>query len=281
MPALIFTLALTQFPFLLTLVYSTLHWNLIIPGQIGFQGLGNYIEAFSDPVFLQSVGNTVIMTVSAVIVSAVLGMGMAILLDRKFFGRGLARTLVITPFLVMPAAGSLVWKTLMLDPTAGVVNFVIKGLGGPDIDWVGHYPMLSVVLMIVWQWTPFMMLILLAGIQSQSTEILEAARMDGANEFKIFRHLTFPHLRQYLELAIILGSIYIIQTFDQVFLVTQGGPGTSTTNLPYFLYLKTFRSGDIGYASAVGVLVVIATIIIATFALRVASSLFRGEGSNS
>jgi sorbitol/mannitol transport system permease protein len=281
LPALVVTLALTQFPFLLTLIYSTLNWNLLLPGTTRFTAFDNYIKAFRDPAFLGAVGNTLIMTVSAVLVSALLGLGLALLLDRKFMGRGFARTLAITPFLVMPAAGALVWKTLILNPSFGVLNWALAPFGSNTTDWIGQHPMFTVVMIIIWQWTPFMMLILLAGLQSQSPEILEAARVDGANGLKIFRYLTFPHLRQYLELAIILGSIYIIQTFDQVFLVTQGGPGTATTNLPYFLYLKTFRAGDIGYASAVGVLVVIGTVIIATLALRVASSLFKEEGSNA
>lgn len=278
MPALIVTLLLTQLPFLLTLIYSFLDWNLLQPAKgVSFAGLQNYIKAFSDQTFLLSVWNTVVMTVAAVLISAILGLLLALLLDRKFLGRGVARTLMITPFLVMPAAGSLVWKNLMLDPSYGIVNWLLTPVGGGQIDWVGHLPMLTIVMVIVWQWTPFMMLILLAGLQSQPGEVLEAARVDGAGPFQIFRHMTFPHLRQYLELAIILGSIYIIQTFDQVFLITQGGPGTATTNLPYFLYLKTFRAGDIGYASAVGVLVVIATILSATLALRAASSIFKQE----
>lgn len=278
MPALIFTIILTQVPFLVTLVYSFLNWNLLQPANgVSFAGFGNYIKAFGDQTFLQSAWNTVVMTVSAVLVSAILGLLLALLLDRKFVGRGVARTLAITPFLVMPAAGSLVWKNLILDPTYGLLNWALAPFGGGSIDWAGHLPMLTVVMVLVWQWTPFMMLILLAGLQSQSTEVLEAARVDGAGHFQIFRYMTFPHLKQYLELAIILGSIYIIQTFDQVFLITQGGPGTATTNLPYFLYLETFRAGDIGYASAVGVLVVIATMIVATLALRVASSMFRQE----
>lgn len=277
MPALLITLALTQLPFLLTLIYSTLRWSLLVPEPRRFVGFQNYLRAFRDEAFLGSVGHTLAITVFSVLGSAVLGLALALLLDRKFKLQGLARTLAITPFLVMPAAGSLVWKTLILNPSYGVLNWALSPFGGGDIDWPGHYPLLTIVMVVVWQWTPFMMLIMLAGLQSQAPEILEASRVDGATAVQIFRYQTFPHLRQYIELAIVLGSIYIIQTFDQVFLITQGGPGTATTNLPYFLYLKTFRAGDIGYASAVGVLVVIATIIISTFALRVASSLFKEE----
>lgn len=281
MPALIVTLVLTQLPFALTLIYSFTSWNLLEPGGRSFAGFSNYSKAFHDEVFLDSVVNTLVMTVGSVLLSAALGLGLALLLDRNFIGKGVARTLAITPFLVMPAAGALVWKTMILNPTQGVLNWALSPFGGSGIDWVGQYPMLTIIMIVVWQWTPFMMLIILAGLQSQPADVLEAARVDGASALNIFRYLTLPHLRQYIELAVILGTIYIIQTFDAVFLVTQGGPGTSTTNLPYFLYLKTFRSGDIGYSSAVGVLVVIATIIIATLALRIVSSLFRQENPHS
>ena len=118
------------------------------------------------------------------------------------------------------------------------------------------------------------MLILLGGLQSQDRSVLEAARVDGATALQSFRHLTLPHLRQYLELGVVLGSIYIVQTFDSIFMITQGGPGTSTTNLPFELYQRAFRAFDVGEAAALGVIVVVLTIIVATYALRVISRLF-------
>lgn len=280
LPALIFTLILTQLPFVVTLILSFVNWNLMQPYKgITFYGFGNYVKAFTDPIFVQSVGNTLVLTVSAVLASAILGLFLALLLDRKFLGKGVARTLAITPFLVMPAAGSLVWKTLILDSGHGVLNWFVGLFGIGTIDWIGHLPMVTIVMVVVWQWTPFMMLIILAGLQSQTEDILEAARVDGAGAFQIFRFMTLPHLRQYLELAIILGTIYIIQTFDQVFLITVGGPGTQTTTLPYFIYLKAFRTTEVGYAAAAGVLVALGTMVISTFALKVATSLFK-EGSS-
>jgi sorbitol/mannitol transport system permease protein len=134
-----------------------------------------------------------------------------------------------------------------------------------------------VVASLVWQWTPFMLLILLAGLQAQPGDVLEAAKVDGAGAVATFRWVTLPHMRQYLELATLLGSLYLLQTFDAVFTITQGGPGTATTNLPYEIYLTTFRKFEYGEAAAAGVVVVIGTIIVATFALRVVSSLFREE----
>jgi sorbitol/mannitol transport system permease protein len=138
--------------------------------------------------------------------------------------------------------------------------------------------MTSIILVLTWQWTPFFMLIILAGLQSQSPEVLEAARTDGATGWQTFRRVTMPHLRQFIELATVLGTIFILQTFDAIFMITQGGPGQATTNLPYFIYQQAFRAFNAGEAAAAGVITVVATIVFATFALRLVSGLFDKEG---
>jgi sorbitol/mannitol transport system permease protein len=284
LPALTFLVIVTQIPFLVTLVISSLHWNVLQPGDKGFVGLHNYQTVFTDPRLRNAVRNTVVLTASVVLVSLVLGLLLAVLLDRRFPGRGVARTLLIAPFLVMPVAAALLWKHALYNPDYGLLNGTLNaiwravGAGeGPQVDWVSDYPMTAVVAALVWQWTPFMMLILLAGLQAQPGDVLEAARVDGASGIGIFRFITLPHLRQYMELSVLLGSIYIVQTFDAIFTITQGGPGTATTTLPYEIYLTMFRKYEYGEAAAAGVVVVIGTIIVATFALRVISSLFREE----
>ena len=138
-------------------------------------------------------------------------------------------------------------------------------------------PLVSVEVALIWQWTPFMMLILLAGLQSRPLDVIEAARIDGASGWQIFRYMTFPHLRQYLELGGLLGAIYIVQNFDAVFTITSGGLGTA--NLPYTIYQTFYQAHDYGRASAAGVVVVIGTILIATLALRTVSTLFREENA--
>jgi len=205
------------------------------------------------------------------------GLVLAILLDQRFRGRAVVRTLLISPFLIMPVAGALLWKTTMLNPVFGIVNFVLKPFGVGTVDWASRFPMPTIIIVAVWQWTPFMMIILLSGLQSQSTDILEAARVDGAGNWQIFRRLTVPHLRTYLELCVLLGSIFIVQTFDSIFIITQGGPGQATTTLPYFLYLQAFRRFEIGQAAALAIVTTVGTIVIATIALRVLSNLFKGE----
>jgi sorbitol/mannitol transport system permease protein len=296
LPALIFTIIITQLPFLITIAISTLNWNIQRPGEKSFLGLGeyqsfagldNFVTVFTDPRLRNAVVNTVVLTTSVVVISTLLGLGMAVLLDRKFPGRGLARTLLIAPFLVMPVAGALLWKHALYNPDYGLLNGTLNWIWqlfgaeeGPVVDWISSFPMPAVIAALVWQWTPFMMLILLAGLQSQPGDVLEAAKIDRASPMQIFRHITLPHLRRYIELAALLGSVYIVQTFDAIYTITQGGPGSATTNLPYEIYLTMFRKFEYGEAAAAGVVVVIGTILIATFALRTISSLFDEEVSS-
>lgn len=274
LPALIFMIVVTQIPFLFTLYYSTQSWNLVRPGSREFIGLQNYVDVVNDSVFWQVAFNTVLIIVLTVLISVVLGLGLALLLDRAFLGRGVVRTLLITPFLVTPVAGALMWKTAMLDPVFGIVNWILPG---PGIDFVSNYPLSSVIVALVWQWTPFMMLLILAGLQSMPRDILEAGRVDGAGAFQLFRELTLPHLRRFIELGTVLGAIYLVNTFDQIYMMTQGGPGTASANLPFYIYQRAFLGFDIGQAAAMGVVVVVFTIVIATFALRMIFKTFTGK----
>ena len=278
LPALVFMIVVTQIPFVLTVWYSMQSWNLLRPGSKHFVGLRNYKVIFTDTIFRTAVLNTIEFTIAPVILSLVIGTGIALLLDRHVFGRGFLRTLIISPFLVMPAAAALVWKFTILDPVFGILNYFLRPFGFHDTDWINTHPQATIITVLTWQWTPFMVLLVLAGLQSQGQDILEAARVDGAAGWRIFRSLTLPHLRPYMELGVLLGSIYIVQAFDAIFMITAGGPGQRTTNLPYYLYEAAFRGFDIGRASAMGVVVVVATILVATFALRLISSLFSDEG---
>jgi sorbitol/mannitol transport system permease protein len=278
LPALIFMVVLTQIPFLLTIWYSLQSWNLLHPDRKHFVWFHNYKLIFSDTIFRTAVVNTIEFTVAPVILSVLLGLGIALLLDRHVFGRGFLRTLIISPFLVMPAAAALVWKFTILDTSFGVLNWFLKPFGVGHVDWISTHSQGVVITVLTWQWTPFMVLILLSGLQSQGADLLEAARVDGASSWRIFISLTLPHLRQYIELGVLLGSIYIVQAFDAIFMITAGGPGQKTTNLPYYIYETAFRGFSIGLASAMGVVVVVATILVATLALRVVSSLFSDEG---
>ncbi len=276
MPALIFSLVLTQVPFLVTIVFSMLQWNQLRPSEIKFNWFENYAVVFTGPDFLPSLMSTVVITGSSVVLSLLLGLFFAVLLDRKFMGRGLARTLMITPFLIMPAAAALLWKWSMLDVNVGMVNWALNALGLPSVAWNTDLPVVTIVILLTWQYTPFMMLILLAGLQSQSREVLEAASVDGAGPWRTFQWMTLPHLRQYIEISTLLGTIMMLQAFDPIAIMTKGTGGTKT--LSYLLYERAFIGLDVGQAAAFGVVTVIITIAVASIALRTLFKVFINGG---
>jgi sorbitol/mannitol transport system permease protein len=284
LPALIFMIIVTQLPFVVTLIISFMNWNAYYPDERGFAGFANYADVLTDVATRDAIIVTIELTVVVVLVSLVLGMLIALLLDRKFLGRGAVRTMMITPFLVVPVAAALLWKHALFNPEYGLLNGGLTWIWGlfgsdnpPQPDWITMAPLASIEVALIWQWTPFMMLILLAGLQSRPLDVIEAARIDGASAWQIFRYMTFPHLRRYLELGALLGAIYIVQTFDAVFVITSGGLGTA--NLPYTIYQTFYTAHDYGLASAAGVITVIGTILIATLALRTVSTLFQEENA--
>jgi len=276
LPALLFTIFVTQIPFLFTLFYSLTEWRLDTPEPRQFIGLDNYTGLPDDKFFLDAAWVSVQMTVLAVLLSLAVGTGLAILLDRKFFGQGFVRTLLITPFLVMPVVAGFLWKTQMFSATFGVLNWLLGQVGIEPIEFATKYPLWSVVTVLVWQWSPFMMLIVLAGLQGQDTSVLEAARVDGATSWGIFRQITFPQLRPYLELGTLLGAIYLIQVYDHIEVITGGSPDSK--NLPFYIAQRSIGGGNrFGLASAMAIVVVIASIIIANIGLRVLSNLLEGN----
>jgi sorbitol/mannitol transport system permease protein len=275
-PALIVSIVLTQIPFLITVVYSFRDWNLLRPGDQDWAGWANYVNVFTGGEFLPSLWSTVLITASSVILSVLFGLLLAVLLDRKFRGQALARTLLITPFLIMPAAAALIWKWSMLDANVGMVNWFLSLVGIAPVSWNTDVPIATIIMVLTWQYTPFMMLIILAGLQSQSKEMLEAASVDGAGAFRTFTSMTLPHLRQYIEIAALLGSIMLSQIFDPIAIMTRGTGGTKT--LSYLLYERAFIGLEVGQAAAYGVVTVIVTIIIATVALRSLFQIFKTAG---
>ena len=276
LPALIFLIVVTQIPFVMSIFYSLTEWTVNPPRDRTFEGVENYTFAFGDRFFREAAWVTAKMTFWSVVLSVLFGLGMALLLDRKFRGVGFVRTLVLTPFLVMPIVASLVWRTQMFDASFGMINWFTGQFGVDGYEFVSRRPLWSVIGVLVWQWTPFMMLILLAGLQSQSDSVLEAARVDGASKWGIFRQITLPHLRNYIELCGLLGAIYLIQVFDHI--IGLAGGVSSAINLPFFVYRTSIGGGwRFGEASAYSIIVVVITIIFATFGLRVLSGLLEGE----
>jgi sorbitol/mannitol transport system permease protein len=278
LPALVFMIIVTQLPFVATLVMSFLNWSAQpdAPGK-SFAGIGNYKQVFTTKAYRDAVLTSIQMTVTVVVVSVLLGLGIALLLDRKFFGRGVVRTMMIAPFLIVPIAAAVFWGNGILQTGFGLVDGVLGELGvknAQEISFLTTHPKLSIEIELIWQWTPFMMLILLAGLQSRDGEVMEAARVDGANAWQMFRAITLPHMRRYIELGATLGTIFIVQNFDSIIGMTGG---QNSTNIPFEVYEVFYSAKDYGVASALGVVVVFGSIIVATFGLRVVSSLLSEE----
>lgn len=269
LPTIIFLIIMTQIPLIYTLYYSMERWNLLRPQRRAFIRFQNFERIIKDEDFLVVLRNTLNLTLSSVLISLVLGLILALLLYREFPGRGIVRTMLITPFLVMPTVAAVLWKNVLLDPSFGLFSALLKMFDFRAVAWLEAYPMESIIAIIVWQWTPFMMLILLAGLQSLSKELIEAAQMDGAGWLQIFWNIILPHLFRYIEMAVLLEVLFILNIFGEIFVTTLGGPGISTTNLSFSIYNEAFLEWNVGRASAMGVFAIILANIIVTFFIRV------------
>ena len=269
-PGIAFLIIVTQVPFIFAIWFSFTRWNLLRPNSTGFIGFADMWQNFSriltDQRFYTVLWNTLVLTLSVVVITFVLGLAFALLLNRPFPGRTLARTLLISPFLVMPVAAAVLWKNLLLDPSFGLFAYLLRPFGVRGYYALESFPMGSVIGIISWQWIPFVMLILLAGLQSLPDSTVEAARIDGASGFSMFRHIIIPHLQSFIEIALLLETIFILSAFGILFVATSGGPGIQTTNLPYQIYLEAFSRFNVGRASAYGIFaVIIANIVVILF----------------
>ncbi|MCY4465915.1 MAG: sugar ABC transporter permease [Chloroflexi bacterium] len=269
LPAILFMVVVTQVPLVVTLGFSLERWNLLRPQRRRFQGLDNYPDVLSDPNFFTIILNTLIITISVVVATLVLGILLALLLNRDFAGKGIVRTMLITPFLIMPTVSAVLWKNVLFNPAFGLLAALAAMFGFSRPDMLQDYPMFSVVIVTVWQWTPFMMLILLAGLQSLDHDQIEAAQIDGGGPVVLFRYIVLPHLQRYIELAVLMETLFILSIFGVIFVLTSGGPGIQTTNLSYGIYQEAFQRWDIGEASAMGVFAIILANIVVLFFVRV------------
>ena len=260
-PALFYLIALTQLPFAVTLYLSAHSWNLLYPNRgVRFVGLDNYAAMVADPVFRTAVVNTITFTGVTVVASAVLGLGLALLLNAMTIGRGLAYVLLLAPFLVMETVSPIIWKNMFFNPVYGLLNWALGGFGIDPVDPIGEQPAIAILIMVGWQWTPFMMLILLAGLQSLPRELTEAAAVDGARPLQVFRHVTLPHLRPFFAVGMLLEAILLLPMFGPIYVATYGGPGFATVNLTFDVYRLLTQQYEIGKAAAGGVVTAAMTI---------------------
>ncbi len=248
LPAVVFIGLLMVFPILYTLYLSFTNWNLTSGMEPSFVGLNSYLRVFSEPRFLHALGRTFTFTLFAVAIEVVLGVAIALILNRAFIGKSVAKLLLLLPLVATPVAVGIVFN-LFYDPTIGLLNFALHALGLPQGRWVSseNTVIASLVLVDVWQWTPMITLIVLAGLAGLSEEPVEAARVDGASDWQILRFVTIPMVMPVILTAMILRLIDALKTFDIIFAMTGGGPGyaSETLNIMGFKYsFEYFRMGQ-------------------------------------
>lgn len=270
LPSVLFLVAMTIIPMVHSLWMSTRYYTLTRPDLAHFVGLRNFADLFRDGLFWQALQVTLIFTASVLILEFVLGCLIAVLLDRNMRGMGFVRTLYIIPVFVSPVAMGLTWR-YMFQPGYGIINYVLEGVGLPRINWLAStdWAMPAVVIVDVWQWTPFVALILLAGMQSISTEIAEAANLDGLGRWQYLRRMVLPLIRPVIVVVGLIRLIDALKTFDLIYIVTRGGPGTATYSLPLHSYVTGFTSGFMGSSAAIAWVIVVLINILTFVFLRI------------
>jgi sorbitol/mannitol transport system permease protein len=255
-------------PLAMTLWFSFQNYNLLNPANISWAGFDNYRYFYTDPAFFQSIWNTLLIVCGVLMITVFGGVAIALLLNQPIFGQGIVRILIISPFFVMPPVAALVWKNMIMHPSYGVLADINRYLGFQPVDWFAQYPLLSVIIIVAWQWLPFATLILLTSLQSLDSEQAEAAEMDGANAFNRFIYLTIPHLARSITVVILIQTIFLLGVYAEILVTTNGGPGYASTNLPFLIYRTALLGYDVGGASAGGIIAVILANIVAIFLMR-------------
>jgi sorbitol/mannitol transport system permease protein len=255
-------------PLAMTVYFSTQRYDLLNPALTGFVGLENFEYFLTDPAFLASLRNTLVLVGSVLAITVVGGTLIALALDQFVYGQGIVRLLVISPFFVMPTVSALVWKNLLMHPVSGLFAWIAVSVGLTPIDWFAEAPLFAIILIVAWQWTPFAALILLTALQSLSQEQREAADMDGAGPIDKFRYITLPHLARPITIVILIETIFLLTVFAEIFVTTGGGPGLQTTNLAFLIYSEALIQYDIGLASAGGLVAVVLANLVAIVLMR-------------
>lgn len=268
-PAVVLLLAWMIVPLAITVWYSLHDYQLLMPRGNPFTGVENYAYFLTDPAFLQSIANTALMVGGVLVITVAGGIALALLLDQPMHGRGLVRVLVVSPFFVMPTVSALVWKNMFMNPVNGLFAWLAGVFGVQAIDWLADAPLLSLIIIVSWGWLPFATLILLTALQSLDHEQREAAEMDGAGFLQRFAYITLPHLRRAITVVILIQTIFLLSIFAEIFVTTNGGPGTDSTNLAYLVYAQALLRFDVGSASAGGVIAVLLANLVALFLMRI------------
>jgi len=210
-----------------------------------------------------------VLVVAALVATIVLGTLIAVVFYQPFHGRAVARLLMVAPFFVMPTVSALVWKNLLMNPDSGLFAWIARSLGFEPIVWFTNWPMLSVIIVVSWEWLPFASLILLTALQSLDEEQKEAASLDGAGALSYFGYIVLPHIARAITVVILIETIFLLSVFAEIYVTTSGGPGVATTNIPFLVYKQALLNFDVGSASAGGIVAVILANIVAIFLMRI------------
>lgn len=258
LPAVLALLAISIYPLIRSITLSFYSYNLLRPDRTSFIGLGNFMNAFTDSNFWNALKRTAYFTILGVSIELILGMLIALLLNRNFRGKGIVRSLMIVPMILSPVAVGLVWR-ILYDYDAGMVNYFLSFLGVSRHAWLGDQTtaLLSLIATDIWQWTSFCFLVCLAGLENIPQEPFEAARIDGANRLQSFRYLTLPFMKPVITVVFTLRVIDSVKMFDLVFIMTNGGPGRSTETMNFFIYQTAFKFFHIGRASSYAVILTV------------------------
>jgi len=267
-PSVLLLLGWMLIPLSLTVYFSFLRYNLLMPGMEEWTGWTNYQYFLTDPAFFEALTNTLLLVGGVLFITIIGGTGLGLLLNQPIWGQGIVRILVIAPFFVMPTVSALVWKNMFMNPVNGLFAHAAKFLGLAPYDFFGQAPLLSIILIVAWQWLPFATLILLTALQSLDQEQLEAAEMDGASTLSRFIYIVLPHLARAITVVILIQTIFLLSIFAEILVTTNGGPGYASTNITFLVYAQSLLQFDVGGGSAGGIIAVILANIVAIFLMR-------------
>jgi multiple sugar transport system permease protein len=270
LPAFLVLLVTTTFP-LIYLVWSSL-WriDLSMPWLSGFAGGENYAKMLGDPRFWNSLVLTVIYTLSTVVLQVAVGLGLALLVTQIPRGQAALRVAAILPIVLAPVVVGLFWRTLVLAPDFGMLDLVTRALGFGSHNWLGdpRLALISVIAIHTWQWTPFAFLVILASLAALPPDVFEAARIDRANAWRRFVHITLPMIRPAIVIVVIMRMMIALSAFAAIFAATGGGPGTATEILNLYAYRTSFTELNIGYGAALAVVLLVITLAVSFLMFR-------------
>jgi multiple sugar transport system permease protein len=270
LPALAVLVLATTFPLVYLVWISLWRLDLAMPALSGFAGLANYAKMGADPRFWSSLELTVVYTATTVVLQVLVGLGLALLVLQIPRGQGALRVAAILPIVLAPVVVGLFWRTLVLAPDFGVVDFVTRALGLGSHNWLGdpQLALVSVIAIHTWQWTPFAFLVILASLAALPPDVYEAARIDRAGAWQRFRHITLPLIRPAIVIVVILRMMVALSAFAAIYAATGGGPGTATEILNLYAYRASFSELSLGYGSAMAVVLLAITVAVSFLLFR-------------